>query len=125
MSTSAEKSMNVADIAKWVVSIALLIGTVAGNTYFGEISPLYRAVVIVLAVILALFIAAQTEKGRNALEFAKESKTEVRKVIWPTRQETRTTTLIVLVATMIVGLFLYGLDWIIVRVVSFITGLGV
>ena len=125
MSTTAEKSINMADIAKWVVSIALLIGTIAGNAYFGETSLLYRALAIVVTVVIALFVAAQTEKGRTALEFAKESRTEIRKVVWPTRQETRTTTIIVLVATVIVGLFLYLLDLIIVEVVSLITGLGV
>ena len=125
MSANASKSMNVADMAKWVVSIALLVGTIAGNTYFDEVSLLYRAVAIVITVAIALLVAAKTEKGRDALEFARESRTEIRKVVWPSRQETRTTTLIVLVATVIVGIFLYLLDLIIIEAVSFVTGLGV
>lgn len=125
MSANASKSMNVADMAKWVVSIALLVGTIAGNTYFDEVSLLYRAVAIVITVAIALLVAAKTEKGRDALEFARESRTEIRKVVWPSRQETRTTTLIVLGATVIVGIFLYLLDLIIIEAVSFVTGLGV
>jgi preprotein translocase subunit SecE len=125
MSANASKSMNVADMAKWVVSIALLVGTIAGNTYFDEVSLLYRAVAIVITVAIALLVAAKTEKGRNALDFARESRTEIRKVVWPSRQETRTTTLIVLGATVIVGIFLYLLDLIIIEAVSFVTGLGV
>jgi len=58
------------------------------------------------------------------LSFAKESRTEVRKVVWPTRQEANQTTLIVLAATLVMALILWGLDGIIVRVVGFITGIG-
>lgn len=125
MSTSENKSMSVADIAKWALSITLLVATIAGNTYFIEESILARAVIIVITVIVALFIASKTDKGQQAMEFARESKTEIRKVIWPSRQETRTTTLIVFAATIVVALLLYVLDFIIVEVVSLITGLGV
>ncbi|MGB2264492.1 MAG: preprotein translocase subunit SecE [Glaciecola sp.] len=125
MSTSENKSFNAADMFKWVISIALLIGTVAGNTYFVEESILVRAIAIVVTVIVALLIASTTEKGKNAVEFAKESRTEIRKVVWPSRQETRTTTLIVFAATIVVALLLYVLDLVIVEIVSFITGLGI
>lgn len=125
MSTSENKSMSVADIAKWTLSITLLVATIAGNTYFIEESILARAVAIVITVIVALFIASKTDKGQQAMEFARESKTEIRKVVWPSRQETRTTTLIVFAATIVVALLLYVLDFIIVEVVSLITGLGV
>ena len=49
---------------------------------------------------------------------------EVSKVVWPNRQEATQTTLIVLVATLIMALILWGLDGIIVRLVGFITGIG-
>ena len=70
---------------------------------------------------LALFSAAMTGKGKTFLGFAKESRLEVRKVVWPTRQETVQTTLIILAVSTIVGLVLWGLDGVFVRVVSFIT----
>ena len=53
----------------------------------------------------------------------REARTEVRKVIWPTRQETLHTTLIVAAVTAVMSLILWGLDGILVRLVSFITGL--
>lgn len=86
---------------------------------------LVRALVAVAVVAVAGFIAATTEKGSAFLTFAKESRMEVRKVIWPTRQETNQTTLIVMAATLIMALLLWGLDGIIVRLVAFITGIGV
>jgi len=124
MSEKTENQSNALDMFKWVVVFALLAGLVTANTMYGEISVLYRAIAIVVVVAVAGFIAATTEKGSTFLSFAKESRTEVRKVVWPSRQEANQTTLIVLAATLIMALILWGLDGIIVRVVGFITGIG-
>ncbi len=124
MSEKTENQSNALDMFKWVVVFALLAGLVTANTMYGEISVLYRAIAIVVVVGIAGFIAATTEKGSTFLSFAKESRTEVRKVVWPTRQEANQTTLSVLAATLIMALILWGLDGIIVRVVGFITGIG-
>ena len=124
MSEKTENQSNALDMFKWVVVFALLAGLITANSMYGEFSVLYRAIAIVVVVGIAGFIAATTEKGSTFLSFAKESRTEVRKVVWPTRQEANQTTLIVLAATLIMALILWGLDGIIVRVVGFITGIG-
>jgi preprotein translocase subunit SecE len=125
MSENAVTTSGPMDTIKWLIAIVILGGAVAGNYYFGELSVLYRAVGVVIAVIVALFIAAKTVKGSAFVTFAQESRTEIRKVVWPTRQEATQTTLIVLVATVIMALLLWGLDGIIVRVVGFVTGTGI
>ncbi|QJR81410.1 preprotein translocase subunit SecE [Alteromonas pelagimontana] len=124
MSEKTESSSNPLDMFKWLVVIALLAGLITANHMFGEISVLYRALVAVAVVVIAGLIAATTTKGSAFLSFAKESRMEVRKVIWPSRQETNQTTLIVMAATLVMALILWGLDGIIVRLVSFITGIG-
>ena len=113
------------DSLKWGLVALILISTVVGNYYFGEISVLLKAVGIVVAVTIAGFIAMQTVKGRSGVAFAKESRTEVRKVVWPTRQEAVQTTGIVLVATFFVALVLWGLDTLLYKLVSFITSIQV
>ncbi|XOV79501.1 MAG: preprotein translocase subunit SecE [Aestuariibacter sp.] len=125
MSEGAVNTSSPMDTIKWVFAILLLGGAVAGNYYFGEVSILYRAIGVVIAVIVALLVAARTEKGSRFLGFAQESRTEVRKVVWPTRQEATQTTLIVLAATVVMALILWGMDGIIVRVVGFVTGIGI
>lgn len=125
MSEKTENPSNPLDMLKWLIVIGLLGGVVAGNYMYEEYSVLYRALAAVVTVVIAGFIAASTEKGSTFINFAKDSKTEVRKVVWPTRQEAMQTTGIVLVAVFIVGLILYFLDMIIVEVVSLITGLGI
>ena len=80
---------------------------------------------LVVMIPLAGFVAAQTGKGRDFLTFAKEAKLEVRKVVWPTRKETNQTTLIVAIVTLIMALVLYVLDLGLLKLVSFLTGLGI
>ncbi|MBU2980163.1 preprotein translocase subunit SecE [Alteromonas sp. C1M14] len=125
MSEKTESTSNPLDMMKWLVIFALLAGLIAANHMFDEFSVLIRALVAVAVVAIAGLIAATTVKGSAFLNFAKESRMEVRKVIWPTRQETNQTTLIVMAATLIMALLLWGLDGIIVRLVAFITGIGV
>lgn len=125
MSEKTENSSNPLDLVKWLVVLGLLAGVIAGNYIYEDVSVLYRALAAVSIVAIALVIAATTVKGSAFLTFAKDSRTEVRKVVWPTRQEATQTTIIVLIATAFMSLLLWGLDLIIVQLVSFITGLGI
>ncbi|GAA5132797.1 preprotein translocase subunit SecE [Thalassotalea piscium] len=113
------------DSLKWGVTILILIGAVVGNYIYGDQSVLIRAIAVVGAIIVAGLIAIQTVKGRAAVDFAKEARTEIRKVVWPTRQEAVQTTGIVIVATLIMSVILWGLDSVLFEVVGFITGLKV
>ncbi|MDP4530485.1 preprotein translocase subunit SecE [Alkalimonas delamerensis] len=124
MSATSETPKSSLDSVKWLVVFVLLSLIVVGN-YIFEFGTLERAIAIVVLVAGAGLVAAQTTKGKTFVAFAKDSRTEVRKVVWPTRQETTQTTMIVMVATLIVGLILWGLDAILLRVVSFFTGVGV
>jgi preprotein translocase subunit SecE len=126
MSANNETQSSSLNSLKWIIAIALLVVAIGGNHYYTEeVSVLYRAIAVVVLVALAGFFASTTTKGRAFLSFAKESRTEVRKVVWPSRQEATQTTLIVIVATVIVALILWGLDGILVRVVGFLTGLEI
>ena len=124
--TNTENQSGSMDLVKWIIVIGLLAGAVVCNYMYGEeVSVLYRALGVVAAIGVALFVAAQTEKGREAVVFAKESRLEIRKVVWPTRKEATQTTLIVLAATGVMALVLWGLDGALVRIVGFITGIKV
>ncbi len=125
MNATVESENNGADLFKWVIVFAILIGAVVGNSMFGEISVVIRALAIVFAVAIAGFTAAQTNKGRQFLVFAKESRTEVRKVVWPTRQETMHTTAIIMVATAVMAVVLWGIDTFLFWAVGAITGLEI
>ncbi|MFC6438840.1 preprotein translocase subunit SecE [Bowmanella sp. JS7-9] len=124
MSVNTDNTRSPLDLVKWLIAVALVAAAVGGNLYYSEFSVLERAVAVVALIIAALFVAANTNKGKTFREFAKEARIEVRKVVWPTKQETTHTTLIIFAAVLIMSLILWGLDGIIVRFVNLITSLG-
>ncbi|MCG9698492.1 preprotein translocase subunit SecE [Shewanella sp. Isolate11] len=122
MTTNTENQGSSLDIVKWGIVVILLAAAIIANQMYSEASVLVRAIGVVVAFAVAGFIALQTSKGKQALTFARESHIEVRKVVWPTRQEALNTTFIVLAATGILALILWGMDAVLLRIVNFITG---
>ena len=107
---SAETSASRFDGLKWLVVFALIGVAVVGNSMYADQSLLYRVLGIVALGIVAALVALQTAKGAAFWELVKGSRTEIRKVVWPTRQETVQTTMIVVVFVLLVALMLWGLD---------------
>jgi preprotein translocase subunit SecE len=60
----------------------------------------------------------------NPFEFFQQVRTEVAKVTWPTRRETVTTTIMVLLMSIAVALFFLAADWVLSSAVTFILGVG-
>ncbi len=110
MSTKAEETTYHLDAAKWLLILAIVAVGVYGNTIYAAVTLLYRALAGVALAGLIVAIGLQTEKGRGVWDLAKEARVEVRKVVWPTRQETTQTTLIVVAVVLFVSLILWGLD---------------
>ena len=75
-----------------------------------EVSVLYRVVLLLVAIVVALGVAATSASGSALIEFSKGSRIELKKMVWPTKQETTQTTMIVLVMVVIVSLFLWLID---------------
>lgn len=111
MATSTEKGIaGSLDWLKWLVVVALLAGGVYGNWYYQDESLLVRVVALITLAIVSALIAVQTERGRGIWSLMKEARIEVRRVVWPTNQETTQTTLVVIVLVFIFALILWGLD---------------
>lgn len=121
--TKAQGNERSLEAIKWLVVAILLVVAIVGNYFYRDCNLLIRALAVVLIIAIAGGVAMMTAKGKYAVTFAREARIEVRKVIWPTRQETLYTTLIVAAVTTVMSLILWGLDSILIRVVSFITGL--
>lgn len=122
MKSNAETQSSSGDGLKWGLVVLLASAAVIGNLYFKEFSPLYRVLGVLVVAAIAGFVALKTDKGRRFADMAAESRTEIRKVVWPTRQETTQTTLIVLAAVLFMGLVLWGIDtllgWLVSMVVN-------
>ena len=98
------------DWLKWLVVAALVVGAIFGNWFYQDQILLIRVLAIVGVAVVAAFVALQTERGRAIWEMAREARTEIRRVVWPTRQETTQTTLIVVALILLFSLILWGLD---------------
>ena len=110
------------NIVLWVVSVAIVIAAVYGNSYFGGESLLYRVLGLLAASVVAALIAFQTVQGKAFWLLLKGARTEIRKVVWPNRQETVQTTLIVVAVVLVMALLLWGLDSLLSWAVSSLIG---
>ena len=115
---------NKMDTFKLVVAIAILLAGIGGFYYYAEASLLYRVLGVVAMAIVAVAIALTTSTGQTIVSFGRDARAEVRKVVWPTRQETLQTTLMVVVAVIILGIFLWLIDMMLLSAVQMLTGQG-
>ncbi len=111
------------DLIKWMVVISLVTGSIWANWYYSdEINVLIRALALVVVAVFAGFIGIQTEKGKSLWTTAREARSEIRRVVWPTRQETIQTTAIVILLMIVFSLILWGLDSFLSWIVKSIIG---
>jgi|TARA_B100000497_G_C7548415_1_gene331561 preprotein translocase subunit SecE len=110
MNAKTETTAHKLDPLLWVVIAAIVLGGVYANTIYASVTLIIRALAGVGIFAVAIAIAMQTASGKSAWNLLKEGRVEIRKVVWPTQQETTQTTLIVVVAVFLVGLLLWGLD---------------
>ncbi len=104
------KSINMQNYIRWFLGIAIIGLAVYGNAYFAQEALLYRVLGVIVVSALGLFVLSTTVEGRESLKIVLESRTEIRRVVWPTRNETTQTVLIVVVAIFVCALLLWGLD---------------
>ncbi|HIF54060.1 MAG: preprotein translocase subunit SecE [Methylococcales bacterium] len=127
MNAQAEDTSKILDVVKQALSLVFVVAGVTAFYYFADVPGfilLYRVLVLVAVVILALGIMLTTDAGRNVWLFALEAKQEVRKVVWPSREETVKTTLLVFGMVFLVGLILWFLDMFLFWGIKILTGQG-
>jgi preprotein translocase subunit SecE len=111
------------DIVKLVVAAALAIGSTVAFYWFADQWPMWARVLVVLAGLgSGIAVALTSAPGIQFKKFLRDAQIEVRKVVWPTRQETWQTTLIVAVAVLIIGILIWIIDMILSWVVRMMMG---
>ena len=121
MSSKVEASENNNDLIKWLLASLLFTVGIGSFYLLPDLSVLIRVGMLLIAVGIAAFIALTTEKGRSTWRFGKEAEIEVRKVVWPTRQETIQTTLIVMAMVVVMALLIWMVDSILFWIVKTVT----
>ena len=106
------------DTVKLLGSVLVLLAGIVSYYYLIQISILFRVLIVLASVIVSLVIFFQTEKGKTLWEFFQGSRIEIKKVVWPTKQETFQTTLMVFVFVLIMGIFFWLLDFLLLFVTT-------
>jgi preprotein translocase subunit SecE len=100
----------VLDILKLLIAAGVLTGGLFGYYWYLEWSQPLRVLLVLGGTIAGVAIAMTSTQGRRLWAFIQGSRIEIRKVVWPTKQETTQTTIAVFVFTLIMALFFWGLD---------------
>ncbi|TNF60975.1 MAG: preprotein translocase subunit SecE [Rhodobacteraceae bacterium] len=115
---------SVLDKVKIVLAIAIVVGGVAGYYIYEAAPAVLRIASVIFSLAIALGVFATTGVGRELWRFIQGSRIELRKVVWPNRQETGQTTLVIIFFVIIMGIFFWLLDMFLVWAVKLLTGQG-
>jgi preprotein translocase subunit SecE len=122
MNTEAQASS--LDTVKLTLAVALLVGGVFAFYWFADQSLLVRVLALLAITGMSVFVASQTALGRSTWAFIGNTRTEVRKVVWPTRAETLQTTMAVLFVVVLMGIVLWLMDMVLLWAIRLLTGQG-
>ena len=98
------------DIAKLLLAAGILVGGLYGYYYLVEVSLPLRVLLVLGGLIVGIAVAMTSTQGQRLWAFIQGSRVEIRKVIWPTKQETTQTAIAVFIFTFIMAMFFWGLD---------------
>ena len=124
MDTKADTGSTPLDTLKLVVAAAVLLGGLVAYYYYADVATVFRALGVLVAFGLSVVILLQSTQGKALWRFINASRVELRKVVWPTREEAIQTTIAVFVFTLIMGVFFWLLDMFLLYVTRLLTGQG-
>ncbi len=111
MTTTTETSESgTLDILKLLIAAGLLVGGIFGYYWFLEWMLALRVLLVLGGLAASIAVAATSTQGQRVWAFIQGSRIEIRKVIWPTKQETTQTAIAVFIFTLVMALFFWALD---------------
>jgi len=105
-----------------VLSLVAILGGIVAFYWFDELALALRVAMVLVGVAAGLGLAWVSSYGRDFGQFAVASRVELRKVVWPEREETVQTTIIVFIFAFVMGLFFWGLDWVLTWMTRLMSG---
>jgi len=113
-----------ADKAKLYAGVVLALAGVAGYYVLGSQSTWIRWLIVVAGLVLGALVVAFSAYGSAFREFVVLARVELRKIVWPNRQETGMTTLVVFGFVIAFGVFFWLLDLVLAWATKALTGQG-
>ncbi|WP_395772641.1 preprotein translocase subunit SecE [Arenimonas sp.] len=124
MNTKVENQSgtSVLDYGKYVLALLIAAAGIAVFYMMPQWSGVIRGLLVAVGFGLALLVFGLTVKGREARDFFSDSLFELRKVVWPTREESYRITGMVLVVVLLISLILSGFDFVISWLIKLLLG---
>ena len=110
ITTTETHESGVLDILKLLMAAGLLVGGIFGYYWYLEWMLPLRVLLVLGGLAASIGIVATSTQGRRIWIFVQGSRIEIRKVIWPTKQETTQTAIAVFIFTLVMALFFWALD---------------
>lgn len=119
----SKSTASAGDLAKYALAIALVVAGVFAFYWFeNQWAVAVRGLAVAAGLVLGALVFLATAKGREVREFLGESRFELRKVVWPSRQQAMRTTWVVIAVVIAVSLILAGFDFVIQIIVKWLLG---
>jgi len=118
------QEVGAADKAKLGVAVAVVAAGVAGYYLLGTAPAWLRWICVIAGLVVAALLLALSRFGTDFRQFVVSARVELRKIVWPTREETGKTTLVVFIFVAIAGFFFWGLDLLLAWATRALTGQG-
>ena len=113
-----------ADKVKLAIAIVIVIAGVAGYYVLANQAAWLRWLSVIASLVLAGVVMAFSRYGSEFRRFVELARIELRKIVWPTRQETLQTTLVVFLFVAVAGAFFWALDLVLAWATKFLTSQG-
>jgi preprotein translocase subunit SecE len=110
MTEQVQQGASALDTAKLVAGGVILAAGIAAFYLLGDLPIWLRWIIVLAALVAGTFVGLQSAQGRTFAAFVQSARIELRKVVWPDRQETMQVTLVVFVMIVVLSLFFWGLD---------------
>jgi preprotein translocase subunit SecE len=125
MNEQAEKTgVAVIDAFKIVLAATALVGGMVAYYWFENEPQVLRVLMVIGGLVAGLVLLYWSAPGRELWDYVQSSRVELRKMVWPTRQETWRTTLVVFVFVMALGVFFWLVDMALAWGAKHVTGQG-
>jgi preprotein translocase subunit SecE len=124
MTEQVQQGATALDAVKLTAGVAILVAGIAGFYLLVDQPIWLRWILVLAALTVGALVSLQSHQGKNFWAFVQSSRVELRKVVWPNRQETVQVTIVVFAMIIVLGLFFWGLDTVLGYVTRWLVGRG-
>lgn len=124
MTDQVQENATALDALKLAAGVVILAAGIAGFYLLGDLPIWLRWIIVLASLIAGALVSLQSYQGKTFWQFVQSSRVELRKVVWPSTQETWQVTLVVFVMILVLGLFFWGVDTLLGFLTKWLTGRG-